>query len=162
MSGAPFKISTQATNKEIQKAVQDIGIYDGKMRLAVEKAVRNGGQRVGRGAKNRVAARSGKLKRSIRTSFSRVKIESSVKVYMPHAHLIEFGTKPHALTKGSSRDAARAQKRRKTHVLVVNGRPIDGSHVVHPGSKARPFLRPAYESEVGRIIKDVKKAVEKP
>lgn len=52
-----------------------------------------------------------------------------------YAHLVEKGTRPHATLKGSR--------------LARRGKKAGGQGVArtqHPGAKAQPFLRPAYES----------------
>ncbi len=64
-----------------------------------------------------------------------------------YAHLVEGGTKPHALGKGSSR------RKSKQHGNM------------HPGTKPRPFLRPAWdatESEVQDVITaEMQRGIEK-
>lgn len=71
----------------------------------------------------------------------------------PHSHLVEFGTKAHIINKGGKR-----------RVMLVNGTPVSGE-IQHSGSKAKPFMRPAYYKErgnfernvIGAIKKDIKK-----
>ena len=46
-----------------------------------------------------------------------------------YAHLVEFGTQPHSVSRGGKRK-----------------RPLQGARL-HPGAKARPFLRPAFEAQ---------------
>lgn len=138
----------RVSTAELSQALKSIDVYDGKTRLKVEKALLGGTRRVASGARTRVAVRSGKLKRSIKTSFSRVKLEGHVKAVQPYAPLVEFGTRPHKIP----------SKKKK---LRVNGKLVAGD-IQHPGSKARPFLIPAFEAEAPNITKDVLKAVEKP
>lgn len=141
------KFIARVSTAELSQALKSIDAYDGQSRLRVEKALQDGTKRIAGGARQRVAVRSGKTKKAIRTGFSRAKLEGYVKAGTRYAHIIEFGAKPHKITK-------------KKKVLVVKGQPISGD-IQHPGAKSRPFMRPAFESEASNITKDVLKAVQK-
>jgi HK97 gp10 family phage protein len=58
-----------------------------------------------------------------------------------YAHLVEGGTKPHALAKGS-----RLARGKRSAVVK------SGAGGRHPGARAKPFLRPAFDSTVERAI----------
>ncbi|HLO41013.1 MAG TPA: HK97-gp10 family putative phage morphogenesis protein [Phycisphaerales bacterium] len=63
-----------------------------------------------------------------------------------YAHLVEFGTRPHATGKGSQLKDRLNSKRKGSGVQF-------GHH--HPGARARPFMRPAFDSQAataGSII----------
>lgn len=51
-----------------------------------------------------------------------------------YAHFVEFGTKPHRVGKGSIKELWKGSKKRKRQVGAK-----------HPGSKAKPFMRPAFD-----------------
>ena len=76
------------------------------------------------------------------------KFNGKVASKAPHSHLVEFGTRPHSLDKGA---------RRKK--MVVNDQPVSGK-IMHPGTKAKPFMQPAYYTEREHYISNVKKAVQ--
>lgn len=141
------KFIMKVSTAELSNAIQSINAYDGKSRLGVEKALQDGAKWVANGARQRVAVRSGKTKRSIKNSFSRQKLESYVKATTHNAHLIEFGTRPHKIR----------IKRKK--VLVIEGG-MAGKEVMHPGTRARPFMRPAFEAEAPNITKEILKVVQ--
>lgn len=61
--------------------------------------------------------------------------EAAVIVRSPKGHLIEFGTQPHEITVESKKVLADPVERR-----------IFGRKVRHPGTPARPFLRPALDT----------------
>ena len=112
-------------------------------------------------AKSFVPVKSGTLRKAIRVKDSRKRVAGNHAVLFgadktaPHAHLVEFGTQPH----------------------VIQAKPggwlrIFGSFaksVQHPGTRARPFIRPAFDAGKGkwftdlgeqvgkRVIKEVKK-----
>lgn len=95
-------------------------------------------------AKQRCPVLSGDLKRSIKTYVSVSKRSSSGKVEsrLPYAHLVELGTSPHMQTRKRKGE----RKARK---------------VKHPGAKATPFLRPAFDSrkdEATAIARDTLRA----
>lgn len=54
-----------------------------------------------------------------------------------YAHMIEFGTKPHKITS-------------KKGFLSINGRLVKS--VNHPGIRAHPFMRPAFENKASAAI----------
>jgi len=78
---------------ELSKAIRQISAWDGKTRLRVEAVLKNGPNAVAREARQRVPVRSGKLKKSIKTRFSTVKLEGQVYSNVPYAHLVEFGSR---------------------------------------------------------------------
>lgn len=57
----------------------------------------------------------------------------------PHAHLVEFGTKPHKIAPKGKKGAL------KIGINVVGA-------VSHPGSKPKPFFRPAFDSKASAAI----------
>lgn len=99
-------------------------------------AVRKGTKYMETIARNYVPVKTGALKKSIRTSVRIVNgdVRATLKVGgkgARHAHLIEFGTKPHLV---KSPDG----------VLKVFGKFFKS--VQHPGSRMRPFMRPALDA----------------
>jgi HK97 gp10 family phage protein len=69
-------------------------------------------------------------------------------VYMDpikYAHLVEFGTRPHAIAKGDRL----ARKGRKGKKVQLGGR--------HPGTKPHPFLRPAMDGGRRAAVATVKR-----
>ena len=107
---------------------------------AVRKALRAGGNVILKEARIRVPRRTGTLKKSLgivarkgtRTSF-RVSITNRSGKKFKHdgwyAHFLEFGVRSHTLSKKN-------EARRK-----------------HPGHKAKPFMRPAYELKKEAAVK---------
>ena len=56
-----------------------------------------------------------------------------------YAHLVEFGTKPHSLARADTKIGRR----------IANDMKIR----MHPGTKARPFMRPAFDSTKGEVLR---------
>jgi hypothetical protein len=131
---------------KVQDAISKIGAFNGRARLRVEKAVRDSTLNIKQGAIERVRVRKGNLRKSIKSSFTASGPSGLVYSKRPTAHLIELGVKPHKI---SVKEKA---------ALVINGTPIR-KDVLHPGFTAKPFLRPAYENEKPKFIKEVEEAV---
>jgi len=100
-----------------------------------------------REAKKLAPKRTGTLKKAIKSR--RVKgRRAAVQVYVErgkrakndawYAHIIEEGAKPHII------------KGRKGRGLTIGGRTVQS--VKHPGVKARPFMRPALETQARTAI----------
>ena len=90
-----MKFLAKVTSSDLTKAMSSISAWDGKTRLAIENALQDSTKNIARGAKQKVAQRSGKLKKSIKTGFDRRKPEGLVKAKTPYAHIVEFGAKAH-------------------------------------------------------------------
>jgi HK97 gp10 family phage protein len=58
-----------------------------------------------------------------------------------HAHLVEYGTAPHLI------------KPKKGTMLKIGGRLV--KEAMHPGSKAQPFLRPAWDAKNQIVVQQV-------
>lgn len=73
-----------------------------------------------------------------------------------YAHLVEFGTKPHALGEGSIRVR---RSRRRSGTVELGAGPQRGP--MHPGAAPSPFLEPAWRSNreasvqiIARVLSD--------
>ena len=91
--------------------------------------------------------KTGNLRNSIGVQVLRKTRQGSFQVRIgaraPHAHLIEYGTKAHLMFA------------KKGTVLASYNR-IMGMEVRHPGSKPRPFFRPAWHRRKGEIMDRLK------
>ncbi|WP_303706934.1 HK97 gp10 family phage protein [Phascolarctobacterium succinatutens] len=148
----PRSYITTLSDEELTKCLKQIKAFDGKTRLGVEKALRNGTKRVRTGAARRVAVRSGTLKRSLRSGFSRAKLEGVIRAKQPYAHLVEYGAQ--GFFAKPKKTGIRALK------MNIGGKAVYSKSARVPARKARPFLAPAFEDEAPRIIADVKKEIE--
>lgn len=147
MTWGRFVVKVESVN--VQEALDKIGAYDGRMRLKVENAVHDSTQNISRGAKSRVARKSGKTKASITPRFDRNKVTGEVYTKRPTAHLLEFGVKP---AKEEPREA-------KALTIDQWGNRWYAARANIPGRAARPFMKPAYEDERPRLIKKISEAV---
>lgn len=88
----------------------------------------------------RVPVDTGELRRSLAITV----LSDGVRIgpNTPYAAYVEFGTRPHQIKPKSSGG---------TLAFTVNGRKIYAKVVNHPGTKAQPFVRPAFEAWVERL-----------
>ena len=121
-------------------------------RMAVNtlrRAVRRGALPIAERARSLAPVRTGKLRDSIRVStrFSRRQLEVIGRITAGRARrkgdpfyaaMVEFGTAPHVI------------KPRNRRSLFIAG--LFREVVNHPGSRARPFMRPALDAEFGNAV----------
>lgn len=123
-------------------------------------------------ARRHVPIRHGVLKKSLGTRVKRYRrnrvvyvgmgpqgTKTGVKYFVAHrtgleyvnpvnyAHLVEFGTRPHSMTRGARlpRVGARAG------TAAARGR--EEGPVVHPGARPQPFMRPAFDQTRHAVLK---------
>ena len=106
---------------------------------------------VAREARQRVPVRSGKLKKSIKTRFSTVKLEGQVYSNVPYAHLVEFGSRAHTV-----------RPKKKKALRFFKGGPVFTKRSRIPAQAGKPFFKPSYDYVEPQLIRDVKKAVREP
>lgn len=126
---------------ELQKMLDTL---PAKMEANVMRgALRAGAKPILADAKQNAAVMSGQMRDGLKisTKSKNGTVTASVKAGGKHGYLagwIEFGTKGHAITGKDGRPLFFGQ----TFVQSV----------VHPGSKARPFMRPALDSQAGNAV----------
>ena len=93
------------------------------------------------------SVKTGHLIRSVSTDVKGLEatIHTSNLKYAP---MVEFGTKAHIIR----------PKSKKALYWKGSSRPV--KQVSHPGSKAKPYLIPAFEDEKDNFINDLKEAIE--
>lgn len=106
-------------------------------------ALRAGAAVIREEAKAQVPIDSGALRRSLKvsTNTKNGRITAKLKVggkLAPHAHLVEFGTKPHKI------------KPKRQQALSFGG--TVAREVDHPGARPRPFMRPAFDSHSSEAV----------
>jgi HK97 gp10 family phage protein len=87
----------------------------------------------------RVPVDTGELRRSLSITV----LSDGVRIgpNTPYAAYVEFGTRPHKIV----------PKNASTLAFTINGRKVYAKAVNHPGTKAQPFVRPAFEAWVERL-----------
>lgn len=149
---------TKGYDSQVSTAINQLSAYDGKARLKVEEIIRKSTLAIRRGASQRAARRSGELKRSIKTRFSRTNLQGQVYTQLRYAHLIELGTKAHTI-KPKTKNTAKPKKAMR---FTDGAKTVFAKRAYVKGITAKPFLRPAYDYIAPDIVKQITKAVSKP
>ena len=136
---------------EIDKFVIDLKEVSEEIRSDVQKVLVNSGfnieARAKRNISNNGSVKTGHLRHGITTNVGNMEVTvhtSNIK----YARLVEEGTRPHTI---------RAKNKK---ALYWKGAKHPVKSVNHPGSKAKPYLIPAFEKEKEVLIKDLKKVIE--
>ena len=136
---------------EIDKFVIDLKDTSEDIRSDIQNVIKKAGFNIERNAKQNIANNgsvvTGHLMRGITTDVGNMEVTihtSNVK----YARGVEEGTRPHII---------RAKNKK---ALYWKGAKHPVKSVRHPGSRAKPFLIPAFEKEKEVLIKDLKKVIE--
>ena len=135
---------------EIDKFVIDLKDASENIRSDVQKVLKKSGfnieARAKRNITNNGSVKTGHLRRGVTTDIGNMEVTvhtSNIK----YARGVEEGTRPHTI---------RAKNKK---ALYWKGAKHPVKSVRHPGSKAKPFLIPAFEKEKEVIMKDLEKIV---
>ena len=132
---------------ELDRFSVDVGKLSDKTKGNVQKVLNNTGFKIETKAKGNVPVDTGHLRRGITTKIGDMEVivhTSNIK----YARGVEFGTRPHLI------------KPKNKKALYWKGAKHPVKSVNHPGSKAKPYLIPAFESEKDNLIKDIKEVIE--
>lgn len=132
--------------------------YDEKTREKLGKAVNRSLNAIRRGAKTRIHSVSGLLSRRIKKTYDSNVLSGTVRSTAPHAHLIEFGTRAIGETGSKAKPLSKNPVQAKGKAMVIPGIGFRKSYK-HKGMKARPYMRPSFESERPKYIRNIEKAV---
>ena len=133
--------------KGVQEVIANLKKYDDDTQQRIGVVVNTSLKNIAKGARSRLPqSKTGNLRKGLKKKYSKKAIGGTVTSNAPHSHLIEFGVKPHII---------RAKNKKE---LSSDGE-IFGKEVMHPGSKPRPFMQPAYYQERSNYIENLKKAV---
>lgn len=149
---------TTIKTEGLSECLKDISKYNGRCRLAVENALRQGTKRVAKGARRRVPVESGGLKKSITSSFKTTTLVGYARAKKPHAHLIEFGAKGTVVRPKKKTILQFHRDRWKNY--TGDKTILTFKKVTIPTRRAKPFMLPAFYSEEDKIIADVKKGLQ--
>ena len=118
----------------------------GEIKDDVRKVVKNSAFNIERNAKSSASVKTGHLRRSISTKMGDMEatIHTSNLKYAP---MVEFGTRPHII------------RTKNKKALYWKGATHPVKQVNHPGSKAKPYLIPAFEKEKDQFLEKLKEVI---
>ena len=135
---------------EIDKFVIDLKETSEDIRSDVQRVLKKSGFNIEARAKRNItdngSVKTGHLMRGVTTDVGNMEVTvhtSNIK----YARMVEEGTRPHTIR-------AKGKK-----ALYWKGARHPIKSVRHPGSKAKPYLIPAFEKEKEVIIKDIEKII---
>lgn len=121
----------------------------------MQSALRGGAKLIADRARALVPVASGELRKSIRVRARKNKRTGYVNAYVAaggrrkgdpfYAHMVEFGTGQHEI---------RPKGEGSLFIAGVFRRVVE-----HPGARAKPFMRPAFDAEAQRAVDEVGKRV---
>lgn len=139
-----MKISVTVDSAEVKRALAKL---ERRIPLAAKQEVATSALNIRLGAMQRCPVDMGKLRASIGIEYVRGGLgaeigtfEVSDKTETKYAPYVEFGTKPHEIVPKTKR------------ALFWPGALHPVASVQHPGTKARPFLFPAWEEERPKLL----------
>lgn len=130
---------------ELQKFLSELPVNIEKN--IVRGGLRAGGQVIEKAIQDRIPVDEGDLKESLRVTAGAKKggrVYAHVKTGGPkarHAHLVEFGTKPHEI--------------RPKGAISLFFAGVFSKLIQHPGAKPQPFMRPGFDSSAGRAVQAI-------
>ena len=141
-----IKINTD----EIDKFAVELIELSEKSRDNVQKAIKKSAFNIEANAKKNLAANksvvTGHLRRSVATQMG--DLEATIHTSnVKYAAIVEKGSKAHII------------RPKNKKALYWKGATRTVKQVNHPGSKAKPYLEPAFESEKDKFIENLKEAI---
>jgi HK97 gp10 family phage protein len=162
MPRAEIKMDTSSLNHLI-KAMEEL---DRKVRNnALRKALKEGRSIYLKAARTLVPTKYKVLKKSLgfREKFKFAKgfaysvigpkrragktIKGLERIPTKYAHLVEFGAAPHTIGRGDI----------TSDILLAAKRKYKSTGLPHPGSRPKPFLRPAWDQNKSKILSEMEK-----
>ena len=96
-----------------------------------------------RTAQERVPVKTNHLRQSITTAVSDSPLTGMVMVGAPYGRFIEYGTRPHVIL----------PRRSNVLAFTVGGSLVFAKKVNHPGTKAQPFMWPAFKENRAGLLR---------
>ena len=141
-----IKINTD----EIDKFAVELVELSEKSRDNVQKAIKKSAFNIEANAKNNLKANRSVVTRHLTRNVATQMGDLEATIHtsnVKYAIIVEKGSKPHIIR----------PKNKKALYWEGASRPV--KMVNHPGSKAKPFLIPAFESEKDKFIENLKEAI---
>ena len=141
-----IKINTNEIDKFAVELIELSEKSRGNIQKAVEKSAFNIESQAKKNLASNKSVVTGHLRRSIATKMG--DLEATIHTSnVKYAVIVEKGSKAHIIRPKNKK--ALYWKGAKRPVKLVN----------HPGSKAKPYLEPAFESEKDKFIENLKEAI---
>lgn len=145
MYSVDFKIDFNSITVELQDVEK-------RTLNGFKNVVRDTAEDISKEAKNNInrnSYKTGVLKRSVITSFNKQGQEATIQATAKHAPYVEYSTRAHTI------------RPKNKKVLAFNGgnKMVFVKKVNHPGTKAKPFMEPAFNKNVPVFIEKLEEVI---
>jgi len=151
-------MATVAASAEIRELARDLSAASGdSIEKSAASILMDGAQRITAEARAMAPVKTGKLQGSIHAKWAspmRVEIGPEV-IYGPYQ---EFGTGSRGEFPGAPYEIKPKKPGGKLVFKTKDGKTIVTRRVMHPGVKAQPYMRPAFEKVLETVIDRLTKA----
>lgn len=130
-------ISFKIDSSEVQQALADINKYKREVVEGVKRQTVTSTFNIRNEAFDKAPRKTTYLASSIKSLISGNKLLGEVSANAEYAEAVEKGTKPHVIR----------AKNKPLLKFQVGGQWVSKKSVNHPGTKAQPFMEPAFEKE---------------
>jgi HK97 gp10 family phage protein len=143
-------LSVNMTLEDVNQAIAGIRFYQLQKQGAVRRILDTTALAIQRGAKQRAPTRTGRLRSSIGMAQAGpdarlIGVGPAVGTNVAYAAAVEFGTRAHTIV----------PRARKALKFKAGQTDVFAARVHHPGTKAQPFLYPAWEEARPKFIADI-------
>jgi len=135
-------IEVTINNQELQSVLGKIDKYNKKVKNSVGKSIIASSYKIQGEAYKKAPKRTTFLAHSIKVLLRADKLGSKIQVGANYGVFVERGTSAHVIN----------AKNKPFLVFQIGGQWIRKRSVMHPGTKAQPFLRPAAEKEFPQLL----------
>lgn len=142
---ANIKVDISELNKFTAQVKNTALEFNKNTKVAIRNSALNIKKEASNNLKNNKSVVTGHLRRSIATNIQDFSAEIGTNV--KYGICVEEGTKSHLI------------KPKKGKFLYWKGAKHPVKFVKHPGSKAKPFLEPAFKNEVPILLKNIEESI---
>ena len=136
MYNVKLDINLKLINKELQEVEK-------QTLIGFRESVENTVEEIYRDILKNIPYKTGALKRSVNIIYKKQGQEATIEATAKHASFVEYGTRAHIIRPKSKKALAFNSGNKMTFAKKVN----------HPGTKARPFMEPAFNRNAPEFIK---------
>lgn len=136
--------------ENMERLQQKLGLLAEAEAKAARREVKRTLVNIEAGAKVRAPVDTGRLHGSIAHETERDGLSGVAGTNVEYAPDVEFGTRPHEIR----------PKTKKALAFVVDGKKVVRKVVHHPGTRAQPFLFPAFEEERPKHLRRLRDALD--
>lgn len=134
---------------DLKSLIDNLEEVEEDTRAGFREVVKDTADNIVKDAQKKAKKKTGALSRSIKANYKRQGLDAEIKADVEYASYVEYGTRAHII-----------RPKGKKALVFNNGNKLCFSKKVrHPGTKASPFLTPAFDENIPRFIKDLEEVL---